>query len=365
MNLRRFRIAWIPLLFVLILPPFIALILGWQFQDQVMKHIPVAIADYDHTSTSRSLIKMIEDNDTFHVALYAETDAEVEAAIQKGSVAAAIIIPPQFEHQMATGDNEPIVVLCDNAQMILAGTAKGKLSEILSTLNMGSLSGAMARALQLQPEQAAAMAQPMGLTVEMLNPGKSNNAVSSQGSILNILQVAVCILAVEITRKNDAGKPKLLLKNALLCGVFGTLSASLVLLIEVKLFDFPSYGNLLWAFLIIFLYCISMASMGMMVRLSNKGRDDAVQKVSSLSITFLLSGYAVAATPEIVQRISYFIPYAHFGNPVRDVMLMGYGFSDVLPDIVWILVFILLLWAGRAAKMKLNQRRREHVQAVA
>jgi len=348
MNLRRYKAVLIPLLFVLLIPSFITIVLGYQFDNQVLEKVPFGVLDYDNSSLSKTLVQKINENDTFDIKLYAVTDAEIEEGIKRGEIAAAIIIPNHFASDMMTGNSKPVLMIYDNAQLSAAGTAKGKITEILTTLNMGSLSGALQTALKLSPGEAAAMLQPLAVTTESINPGKSNMMISLNGSIFSMIQVTVFILALEITRRQDAFNPHIAIRNSFICGFFGTISAAVVTLIQGKLFYVPFYGSKFAAFLLIFLYLTGIAGLGILVRLLKKDKQGAVELIPLLMATMILSGYSYPLTsmPKVFQVIVKLIPFAHYGPPLRNIMLMGYGLADILPDIRWIIGFLILLWSG-------------------
>ncbi|MBC2723089.1 ABC transporter permease [Desulfosporosinus sp.] len=348
MNLKGYKTVLIPLLFVLLLPSFSMLVLGYQFGDQVLEKVPFGVLDYDNSSLSRTLVQKIDENDTFDIKVYAETDAEIEESIRRGKIAAAIIIPNRFANDMMIGNNTPILMIYDNAQLSAAGTAKGKMSEIMSTLNMGSLFSALQSALKMSPVESAAMIQPLGFTTQLINPGKSSMMFSMHGSLLSMIQVTVFILALEITRRQDAFKPHIAIRNSVICGFLGTISAAVVTILQVTLFHFPFHGSKLAAFILIFLYLTGIAGLGIFVRLLKKDKQAAVEMIPILMMMMILSGYSYPLTsmPQVLQTIGGFIPFVHYGIPLRDIMLMGYGLKDVLPDIRWIIGFLILLWVG-------------------
>ncbi len=348
MNLRKYKTFLIPLLFVFLIPSFVTIVLGYQFDNQVLEKIPFGVLDYDNSNLSRTLIQKINENDTFNIKIYAESDAEIEEGIKRGKIAVAMIIPSHFASHMMTGKSTPILMIYDNAQLSAAGTAKGKITEMLTTLKMGSLSGSLQTALKLSPAEAAAMLQPLGLTTKLINPGKSNMMISLNGSIFSMIQVTAFILALEITRRQDAFKPHIAIRNSVICGFLGTISAAVVSLIQVKLFYFPFYGSKFAAFLLIFLYLTAIAGLGIFVRLLKKDKQGAVELIPILMATMILSGYSYPLTsmPKVFQTIVKLIPFAHYGPPLRNIMLMGYGLADVLPDIRWIVGFLILLWIG-------------------
>ena len=340
----------IPLLFLLILPPFAMLVVGYQFQGQVVEQVPFAIADHDNSSLSRSLVKNMENSDTFQIVFFSETDQEIEAGLKSGKVAAAMIIPEHFEQELTAGRTPKLLMIYDNVQLSAAGTIKGKISEILGTLRAGSLGASMQGALHLSGEQTAALMRPLVLETRQINPGKTTPISSMHGSMLSMIQVAVFILALEITRKKDMYQPYLAISNAICCGFLGSLVAVVVTVIQVKLFHFPFAGSQAAAYLIAFLYLTAIASMGIFLRLFLKEKEGAVEKIGMLMMMMILSGYSypLIAMPKIIQTIAPFIPFTHYGIPLRDIMFMGYGLPEVLSDIHWIVGFMLLLWVGIA-----------------
>jgi len=338
----------IPLLFLFLLPPASILVLGYQFQGQVIEGIPFAVEDQDNSTLSKSLVKTIEENDVFNIVFYAETDEDVEAGIKKGEIAAAIIIPKHFESDMMAGQNPQVMMIYDNVQLSAAGTAKGKISEILATLNVGSLAGSVQGALSLSSSQTTAVIQPIGIQTYLINPGKSNMIFSMMGSLMSMIQIAVFILGLEMSRKTDILRPHVSMGKGALCGFLGTISGVIVMIIGVTLFGVPFEGSKATAFLLAFLYLTSIASLGIFFRVVKKDKGSAIDMISIVMMMMLLSGYSypLISMPAIMQTIAPFIPFSHYGMPLRDIMLMGYGIKEVLSDIHWNVGFIILLWGG-------------------
>lgn len=351
----------IPILFVLLIPPIASLILGYEFGGHSVNNVPTAIVDYDNSTLSRDLVEKIRANDTLDLKHYGQRDDDIKNWIHSGEVAAGIIIPKNFSTDMLKGQTPPkILVIYDGAQMAMAGTVKGKVSEILETIKSGYLIQVMQGELELTSAEAQSYIQPIAFTTRFLgNPTKSSPIFFIQGILISIAQIAVFILGVELVTKKDENFLHYLSKGVF-AGLVGTVSMVVALGIQVWWFKSPFNGSVITALLLTVLYMIGMATLGMLLTLaSKKDKFETIKSSTSLSATMLLAGYTypLVAMPGALQTVAKYMPFTYYALPLRDVALLGTTFQQVLPDISWLIKFIGLGWIGILMVCKSSQLR--------
>lgn len=338
----------IPLLFTLLLPPVCSLILGYEFSGQRVTHVPAAVIDHDNFALSRNLTDKISSNDAFDIKYFGQENDAVEKLIESGEVAAGVIIPKNFSSDMLSGQTPEILVIYDGTQMAMAGAVKTGISEVLGTIRSGYLLQVMQGKLNLTPAEAQNYMQPIAYTTRILgNPAKSTPTFFLQGILVNIAQVSVFLLGIEMFDKKNKRFPAYF-KKGIFCGLAGTLSAVGTLWIQINLFQSPFNGSAIPVLVLTLLNMTGIANIGILLSLLTKEKQLAVEFATLIMATLLLAGYtfpAVAMT-DLFQKVSKFIPFTHYGLPLRDVTLLGTTLQQVLPDIYWLLKFVLCTWLG-------------------
>lgn len=345
---REYRL-FIPILMLLILPSVSALWLGYTFQDHVVSHIPFVITDHDGSALSRSLVRSIAENSTFEVKFEEEQEAELEKRLRYGDAAAGIIIPAGFSQDLQKGNAPKVMILYDGTQMSSAGVVKAKVAEILGTVRAGYLSGVMQQGVKAAPQDIGMLIQPVSLETRCLgNPGKSTPLFILGGLLLNITQLAVYLLGVEIADSTRRISGKEAVNGSLFAGALGTVSTALVLGILVLLFHYPFRGSFLAAAVLTFVYLSGIGGVGIAVRLLMRNQTMAVQMTTLIMAMLLLAGYTfpAMAMPSSFQHFSRVIPFTHYGSPMRDILLLGHGVAEVRGDLLFNLVFVLMVWLG-------------------
>lgn len=346
----------LPIIFVLIIPPICSFVLGYQYIFHVVSHVPTIIIDHDNSSLSKSLVTQINTNEAFNVVYYSSNDYDAKTLIEEGKVATGIIIPENFSTDLSNGKAPKVQVLYDAVQMSMTGATKSRISEILGTLRVGYLMQIVQGKLEVTPELSQKYVQPMPYTTRFLgNPTKSTPNFMLEGMLLNIAQVAIFILGAEIVGVKEKIYIHIWLKG-IFCGLLGSISILITILIQHQFFMLPFNGSIAGAALLTILYTTGMANFGILIRLIVKNRLSAVKVATAISATVLLAGYTfpVMAMPDSVKTISKFNPFTYYGAPLRDLTLLDTSLTYVLPDIIWLIKFVILMWIATFAVYLFN-----------
>ncbi|WP_190239724.1 ABC transporter permease [Pelotomaculum schinkii] len=349
----------IPILFTLLLPPVCSLILGYEFSGQRVTHVPTAIVDHDNSTLSRNLTDKISLNDAFDIKYFGQENDVVKKLIESGEIATGIIIPKNFSSDMLNGQAPEILVIYDGTQMAMAGAVKTGISEVLGTIRSGYLLQVMQGKLNLTPAEAQNYIQPIAYTTRILgNPAKSTPTFILQGILVNIVQVAVFLLGIEMFDKKNK-RFSAYFKKGIFCGLAGTLSAVGTLWIHINLFKSPFNGSAIPVLVLTVLNMTGMANIGILLSLLTKEKQLAVEFATLIMATLLLAGYTfpVVAMTDLFQKVSKFIPISYYVIPLRDVTLLGTTLQQVLPDIYWLLKFMLYTWLGILFACKFGELR--------
>jgi len=90
-----------------------------------VKHLPLAILDFDGTAESRSLERTFLAGDAFKLVGQPTSEAKAGAMLQSGTAALALIIPAGFARDFARGAPPSIQILLDGTNSTVAAIARG------------------------------------------------------------------------------------------------------------------------------------------------------------------------------------------------------------------------------------------------
>lgn len=346
----------IPIIILIVAPVANSIILGSEFSKSPVNKIPTIIVNHDTSSTTQDLVQMIEDNDTFDVIIHSDRDEDIKKYINDGTVMAGVLIPENFSDDLLNGKDATIMTFYDGTFTSPTSSAKGAISEVLGTIKSGYLMKLAEGKIGLTPQNAKNLISPLGYNYRFLgNPAKNMSYFMVQGIVLTSLQVAVAVAGAFISEKKSYLK---LIFKGIIISLLGSFSALICMYIQIKYFNFPYRGTLLGGILLTMLCVLGWTFFGVFINYSKKGdKLAAATSCSVISITMLLSGYTfpALAMPPIVTKIADYMPNSHFIIPLRDISLLGFTYENVLPHIIWLLKFVLLMFALVTLKFITNK----------
>ena len=77
------------------------LLVGWA-TSRPINNLPIMVLDHDRSVASRELVVALENTDTFRQPEYVSDMPTIEDALVRGNINAAVVIPPDYEEQMAS-----------------------------------------------------------------------------------------------------------------------------------------------------------------------------------------------------------------------------------------------------------------------
>jgi len=348
-----------PVLYLLVLPLVASVILGYQFEGNVVQHVPTIVVDHDNSALSRSLVRAVQTNQAFDVKYFSDTDRDIQERLLQGDATAGLLVPKGFEKDLLSGRSPRVMAFYDGSQMSMSGAAKSRLAEVLGTVRAGFLIQLSEGKLGLQPQVSAATVQPMTYTVRILgNPTKNTPQFLLEGALFCIVLVAMAMLGIELV-EGTTRFGRLSLKG-LAASALGFLALLLVPVVQSGVFGVPFEGTLPAAAWLMVLFALASTNIGTTLALLLKTREAAVGIAGFLSAMMLFAGYTfpLFAMPELFQAFAWFLPFTHFGLPMRDIELVGRSLDQVLPDVLWLAGFCVVLWAVNFGLFQLRKNRK-------
>ena len=107
------------------------------YLNQVMKDVPIAVVDQDHSALGRRLVRMADGHQSIKVAAEATSVSEAEALVREGAVAGVLVVPRGFESDVLEGRQAHVTGQIDAAYLLTYNTALAGLMESVGTLSAG------------------------------------------------------------------------------------------------------------------------------------------------------------------------------------------------------------------------------------
>lgn len=333
------------------------------------QEMPVGIVDNDNTSTTRSLIRLLNDFQTTGIVANYPSVTDARRAVQHGEIYAFMYIPEGTTEKLLSQRQPKISFYYSNTTLV-AGALLFRDLKTISVLGSAAVGKAVASTLGLTEEQAMTFLQPIALDMHLLgNPWVNYNMYLSTmlipGSILLfVMLLTAYTLGMELkygTCKElltmSGGNPfkavyAKLLPQTLTFIVM--LTASLVYMFYGL--EFAHARGFLLMLLLATLAIMAAQGFAIMVfaLIPNVRTSMSVCSLwGVLSFSMMGTAFPVQAMDTPLQALSYLFPLRHYFLIYAENIFNGYPLSATNVNIVALLLFILIpmLFVPRIAKI--------------
>lgn len=334
-QLKRDRITFA----MIVMIPLIQLLLFGYAINTDVRNVPVVVVDQSESVAGRWIVEAIRASQVVSIEGYYATATAAEAAITRGEVRAALILPPNLEHKQA--NNEPI------GQWIIDGSDTMVAAAISQLRNM-PLAHISDQPLASSPTFEVAL---------FYNPEQRSAVNIVPGLIAVILTMTMILFtSAAIVREREKGNLELLITTPikpleLMLGkilpyiVVGLIQMSIILGLGHLIFDVPLNGTIAQLLLGTLLFIAASLTLGLIISTIATTQLQAMQMTIFIILpTILLSGFMFPfeAMPKPAQWIAELLPATHFMRIIRAIVLRGGQLSDLPFDTLWLLGFTLL-----------------------
>ncbi|MBI4673347.1 MAG: ABC transporter permease [Chloroflexi bacterium] len=389
----------LPLMFIVVM----SLILGPMFRgpdDSAIK-LPVVVLD---TSAQADAILTglrdlggltIETTKTENGATRAMTRADVEKFLREGRRVAALIIPEGFGATLTRGDTANVLVLQDPAQQNLANVVGGAVSGVL-------------RKIEGQAQAARGTDELANLVQSNLPPGANFDAAQfkneAQQAILKTSRESLITIQTEsvaakepqnvgvfeqnvpgfsimfvfflvsyvagsiLTEKQDGTFRRLLVapisKPALLAGkllpnfIVGVAQVTILFAIGHFVFGMKLGNDLFGLALVTLAVALAATGLGILVAALAKSERQIGGLGTLVILTLAALGGSMAplaVMPDFMQTVAKFTPHAWALMAYQNLIVRGYGWMDVLPQVAVLLGFAAAFYAIALWRFRFDQ----------
>jgi ABC-2 type transport system permease protein len=364
-------------LFVLA-PAFYAVFYPQPYLGRVLRNIPIAVVDQDHSELSRGLIQTLESHGNISVALHAASYREAEDAIFARRTFGILGIPPDTEKNLLKGAQARLPVYADSTYFLLFNrTLQGMLESVQAyaadSLGRGSRAegaGSQATAATLDPAQL--------VMVPLFNPTASYASYVVPAAFVLILHQTLLMGSamlggVAFEQAGLAGRrartsAAAILGQALAHWTIYLPGLLLYFVIMPRVYGFSTLGNLWQLAAISFPFILATSFLGQALGLAFRHRETAVLIVlaSSLPQFFLVGvSWPAEALPGLLRQARELLPSVSAIDGIVRIGQMGASLAEIRPtwERLWLLALLYYALVLLLANLR-NAWRREHAASV-
>jgi drug efflux transport system permease protein len=345
------------LVILLFVPAFFLLLYGYALNFDI-RHLRLAVQDRDRSTASRDLVSAFANSGYFDLVGYLDSDADLDRLIDRNEVRVVLGIPSGFARDIETLRPTIVQIVIDGENANTAATAMGYARSIVGSFSAAAAIEAAPRLMRMgtPPPNASSPGPSIGVESRIwYNPSLKSALFLVPGLIAYISMItAVVSTALSVVREKERGTMEQvrmapLSPAAYIIGktlpylAISFVSALLIILTSMVLFELPMNGS--WALLIlaIGLFLIGAQAQGLLVSTIADTQQVAFQiaLLSSFLPTFILSGFIfpISSMPTVVQAITRIVPARYFLVALRAIVLKGAGIAAFWEELLALAIF--------------------------
>ena len=327
------------------------------YLNQVMKDVPIAVVDQDHSSLSRRLVRMADGHQALRVAAEVTSVPEAETLVGAGTVSGVLVIPGSFERDVIEGRQARLTGQVDAAYLLTYNTVVGGLMESAGTLSAG-IEVARLRAAGRTRDAAMRTRRPIGLDMQPLFNATSGYGTYVVPAVLVLILQQTLLIGIGMVgaagREGAGVQPRGLAPWTAALQMVGravpylalySANAAYYFAFVPRLYGYYVPGSLGPVAMLTAPFLLATVFLGFAVRACFRRRETAMQVVliTSLPLVFL-GGFAwpVEALPGWLRIAASVVPSTSAIPAYLRLTRMGAGLNDVAREsaVLWSLVAI-------------------------
>jgi ABC-2 type transport system permease protein len=354
---------WLPV-FMLLGGAMELMLVGWA-TSRPITNLPLMVLDLDQSATSRQVITSLENTGTFSLKYAAESFDEIENAVERGEITAAVIFPQGFEAELYQIGGEPVLpVVLNGAESIPAREALRAVEGLARSLG----EQVVVQRLNLDIESFAGF--DLSLRV-WYNQALSEALYSVPAELALMLEFTVLLFAaLAFSRERELGtleqllvmpfsSLEIIIGKAIPVIIVGFTDFILMLSMTHYFFHVPIRGSLALLLVLASGYLVVELGKGMVISVMSRTQHQAFLMVMLIGMAdFMFTGYAapVEAMPQVLQWVAKLVPAHHWLAIVRGIMLKGAGLDALWPNLLALagLGVVIITFSLRYVRKALN-----------
>jgi ABC-2 type transport system permease protein len=311
------------------------------------QNIPFAVIDQNRSSLSRALVDRLVHSKYFVLRDYLSDSKSLDEELVDGRVRLGLIIPPNFDLTLYSGQPSEIQALID-------GAFPDRAAAILSYLDI------ITREFNRDLPLPTVSNHPSGLFIQVETRSWFNPDLESKNFIVpgliatNLFFYTALLASIAVVREKESGsifniycspiRPwEYILGKLLPYWVIGFLNYFLLCALAQYIFHIPLRGSFLFLTLATFLYVGVCTSLGLLISILLKTQVGAMLLTTVITMipSFIYSGFFISVPSMGIeaQVMAHLLPVTYFMEIVRGVYLKGLGLSAYWKDLLILLAF--------------------------
>ena len=337
------------LLILLFVPAFFLLLYGYALNFDI-RNVRLAVQDHDRSVKSRELVSSFVNSGYFSLVGYVDSPAELDRLVDQGRARAILSIPAGFDRDLSLRQPVIVQVIIDGDNANTASTVMGYARTLIGQYNSVQMEALMTVAGGRAPVPV------IGIEPRIwYNPQLRSTLFLVPGLIAYISMItAVVSTALSVVREKERGTMEqvrmaplsplpYIIGKTIPYLVISFVSAILVILSAMLLFELPMRGSWLLLCGAIGLFLIGAQAQGLLISTIAETQQVAFQValLSSLLPTMILSGFIfpISSMPIVVQWITHIVPARYFLVALRSIVLKGADITAFWQDMVALAIF--------------------------
>lgn len=342
------------LIFLLLFPPTVQLLIFGFALNPDVQQLQLGVVDYAQTYESRELVAALTENRIFAVKAYSSSQQELGQQVQTGAITVGLVIPPDFNRDLAREQPAEVQVLLDGVDANTAGIAAGYITQMINQYSR-----------QLAPEPIVLPVRSQ--SVFLYNPGLRSSWFLVPGVLGVVLTLTSSLVAsTTIVREKDSGTLEQLLMTpaeawqillAKIVPLFVLLMGDVLLALSLTrlVFAVPLRGSLALFLTLAGLYVFVGIGIGMMLATLAQSQQQVVLISFFINLPLIQLSGAIApieSMPKGFQYLSLLNPLRHFVTISRGLLLKGVGLEVLWPHALALGSFAVILLAVSANRFR-------------
>ena len=344
---------------LLFVPGFFLLLYGYALNFDI-RDIRLAVKDQDRSTASRDLISAFTNSGYFDLVAVVERDEEIVRLIDRNEVRAALVIPPRFGRDAATGRRTSVQVIINGDNANTATTVMGYVQILVASVSaryeverrLGSAAGPaliVEPRVWYNPELRSALFLVPGLIayIAMLTA-----VVSTALSIVREKEVGT----MEQVRMAPVGPLPYVIGKTIPYFAISLFSSMSIVALAMLLFELPMRGSWLMLLVAVSLFLIGALAFGLLISTMAETQQVAFQLalLTSYLPTLMLSGFIfpISSMPAFLQLITYVVPARYFLVALRGIVLKGVGIEVFWRELAALVIFATVIVGLASLRLK-------------
>ncbi|MDP4115822.1 MAG: ABC transporter permease [Bacteroidota bacterium] len=329
-----------------LLAPILQLIILGYAATMDVDNVKTIIYDQDKTETSREFIKKFYSSSYFEIVKYTNNYDDINSYIDGGKALVAITIPNDFEKNINRRTPATIQAIFDGSEANKSSIAAGYVSGIAQSFAKDIL----VKNMNMMGAKLTPVGSISAETRIWYNPDlKTRNFMLPSILGLVLMVITSILMSMAVVKEREIGtleqlivtpiKPYQLIIGKLVPFIMlGFVDVLLVQGVMIFWFGIAIRGSFLFLLFASFLFVLSTLGIGLFISTISKTQQQAmlVAQFAVMMPMIYLSGFSfpIENMPKIIQYITYGIPLRYYITILRDVILKGSSFTELIPETV-------------------------------